>query len=372
MNVADIIAPVILCGGSGSRLWPVSQISRPKQFLKLVSDKTMLQDTLTRALAVSGAPPDRVISVTASALKEETSRQLGEIDAAAARHVLAEPFARNTAAAVAYAALYVRNIFGPGAAMWVLPADHHVGDESSLEKALNFAKKTAQDGYIITFGVRPTRAETGYGYIHAGEPLHGNPHVLSVHEFAEKPDQSSAESYIASGKYLWNSGMFFFHAETVLRQYREYAPDILESVENSMDVDGALSPERYKAVRAEPFDKAILEKSSSVAVAPCEPEWSDLGSWESIWEISGKDGDGNAVKGEVTCVQTRNCLIHSQKRLVACAGVQDIVVAETEGAILVADLKNGAIMRMLTEALKRDEAQRARTVSLGIAEDPGL
>lgn len=347
------VIPVILCGGSGTRLWPASRERFPKQFLKLIGGNSLLQETAQRAHAITGAPWDNLLTVTLGALGDQVRTQLAEIDPVAARHILSEPCARNTAAAVAFAALYIRAHFGKDAFVWILPADHHIGHTNVLAEAFHEGLAAAGDGHLVTFGIQPTRPETGYGYIRSGDRL--GERGFKVDSFVEKPDLNTAKAYLDSGDYLWNSGMFLFRAGDVLNEFDVLAKDILSGVEKAMASGEENAPDaaRYNAIPSEPFDKAILEKSGKVAVVPCNPDWSDIGSWESLWEIRAKDGNGNVTEGEVVYESTHNCLIQSRDRLIACAGLENIVAIDTGDAILIADRRNGDAIKALVSEMKK-------------------
>jgi mannose-1-phosphate guanylyltransferase/mannose-6-phosphate isomerase len=354
-NLMDkTVIPVILCGGSGTRLWPASREYQPKQFLQLIDDFSLLQNTMRRALRISGAAAKNIVTVTGDALAAQVRAQLGAIDPAATEHVLSEPSARNTAAAVAYAAAYIEHVFGKDALMWILPADHHIGDEDEMSAAFQHALHAGGSGHLVTFGIRPTRPETGYGYIRLGKPLQGSA-VYHADSFVEKPDAETASGYVEAGNYLWNSGMFLFSTDILLAEYERLAPAILEkarlAMNNAGDKRQALDA-HYGDIPEVPFDKAIMEKSAGVAVIPCNPAWSDIGSWESLWEISPKDLDGNVIEGNAVCHSTKDCLIRAQKRLIACAGLENLVIVETGDALLIANRSDGDSMRMLVKALK--------------------
>jgi mannose-1-phosphate guanylyltransferase/mannose-6-phosphate isomerase len=319
-----------------------------------VDDYSLLQNTMLRGCRISAARAGNVVTVTLKDLSKKVRTQLAAIDPLATQHILCEPSARNTAAAVAYAALYVSRTFGEDAIMWVLPADHYIGNENEMTQAFHHALRASQEGLLVTFGINPTRPETGYGYIRLGGVMPGGT-VCKADTFVEKPDLETAKMYMAAGNYLWNSGMFLFSASALLKEYETHAPAILQKVEMAMQDSHAsneASAPEYAAIPSEPFDKAIMEKSSKVAVIPCNPAWSDIGSWESLWEIRQKDGDGNVIEGNAVCHGTRDCLIQAQKRLVACAGVEDLVVIETGDALLVAKRSDAESMRSLVKALK--------------------
>jgi mannose-1-phosphate guanylyltransferase/mannose-6-phosphate isomerase len=350
-----VVIPVILCGGSGMRLWPVSRECRPKQFLNLTGDASLLQETIRRAMRVSGADPRRIVTVTLEKFKSEVKRHLAEVDPGATEHILYEPAARNTAAAVTFAALYIKEMFGENAVMWVLPADHHIGDESALHHAFGEGLAAASHARLVTFGIRPSRPGTGYGYIRLGDSS-GNGSVYKADAFIEKPDAETARSYMNSGSYLWNSGMFMFQAKTVLTELTAHAPFLAEGLMQSLSASGRpgiLLATCYTALPEIPFDRAVMEKSDNVVTIPCDLSWSDVGSWESVWDIYEKDANGNAIEGRVACHDTRDCLIISKNRLVAVAGVENIVVIETNDAILIAPRDNTEAAKALISGLKK-------------------
>jgi mannose-1-phosphate guanylyltransferase/mannose-6-phosphate isomerase len=233
-----------------------------------------------------------------------------------------------------------------------------MGREENLKAACESALKAARGGEIVTFGITPTRAETGYGYIHCAAPLDENG-VCKIEGFHEKPDRDIAAAYWAAGTYLWNSGMFLFSVKTVLKAFARHAPDILAAVRKAMEKGSRLMPDRalYESVEAFSFDKAVMEKTDCASVVPCDPEWSDIGGWDSLWELGKKDEAGNAVKGRVVCHETKNCLVLGDgKRLVACAGLENLVVVETEDSLLVADRANPDALIALVDRLKREGA----------------
>lgn len=354
------IIPVILCGGSGTRLWPLSRENAPKQFLKLLGRDSLLTQTLDRALKCSGATADHVVTVTLDTLKKKTVMELGDYDGNAVNHILGEPVARNTAAAVAYAAMYVATHFGPDSIMWILPADHHVAKPSALKSSLRAAAAAAQDGYMVTFGMTPTRAETGYGYIKTGDGINGMDGVKTVSRFVEKPSRATAESYIASGEYVWNSGMFVFRADVALGAFQKHSPDILSGVDAAVNKKTGMrsvSIDAYSQIPSVPFDVAVMEKSEKVAVVPCDIGWSDIGSWESVWENRDHDEQGNVKEGRVACVDSQDCLIQASSLLVAAIGLKDVIIVENGDSILVADKKNPDAMKTLVATLKKTGAR---------------
>lgn len=348
------IIPVILCGGSGTRLWPMSRESYPKQFLTLTGDASLLQETAARAVRLSGADPKNIVTVTLQSFAPEVARQLEAAFPGAATHMICEPQARNTAAAVAYAAAYVARVFGDDAVMWVLPSDHYIGLETALGHAFELAVTEARQDRLVTFGIKPTRPDTGYGYIRLTDKIIMDK-AAKVAAFVEKPDLATAEGYIRTGEYLWNSGMFVFTAGFVLKQFEIYAADVLGAVREALQGPDQARPEAsvYGRIPVNSFDKAIMEKSAAVMVVPCDPDWSDIGSWQSLWDIAPKDAQGNVLKGEVVETGTRNCFIQGHKgRIIACAGVENLVVVDMGDAILVADRRNTESLRVLVARLK--------------------
>ncbi|MCB1592143.1 MAG: mannose-1-phosphate guanylyltransferase [Alphaproteobacteria bacterium] len=363
------VVPVVLCGGSGTRLWPSSREKLPKQFLKLLGGSSLLQETITRALRISGANPENVVTVTLGKMSESVRKQLHDLDPALAVHVLSEPSARDTGAAVAYAANYVRENFGGEAVMWILPSDHHIADEQAMKSSLENALWAAGQGHLVTFGIQPTRPETGYGYILEGNALKDGA-VYNAEKFVEKPDLETAKQYLASGKYLWNSGMFVFNVDSVLGQYEKHAKSLNDTVKQAMAKQdgGVIDAELYASIEKKPFDKAIMEVADHVAVVPANPDWSDIGSWESLWEIRAKDENGNVKDGDVFCLQSTDCMVQANGKLVACAGVRDLVVIDTPDSLLVADKKNSDIMKHLVNALKADSRPEVTEIGSG----PGI
>lgn len=353
--MTDLVVPVILCGGSGTRLWPASREKLPKQFLNLMGENSLLQETALRAVRTTGAKAGDIITVTLGDLAGQVSEQLAAVDAASAGHVLSEPSARNTAAAVAYAASYINAQHGPEALMLILPSDHYIGDEAALATAFKKGITAAKDGYLVTLGIQPTRPDTGYGYIRLGPQL-GYKAVHQASAFVEKPKLDMAVTYLESGDYLWNSGMFLFKAGEVLNQFKTHAPHILSAVNEAMQAGKPGTPDSalYARIPSEPFDKAIMEKAHNVAVVPCNPVWSDIGSWESLWDIRDKDDAANVIEGSAVTIDNKGCLIIARSdRLVACAGLKNIVVIDTGDAILVADRSNSEAIKTLVAALKQ-------------------
>lgn len=356
------IIPVILCGGSGTRLWPVSRQDTPKQFLNLIGDGSLFQNTVSRAMRVSGAEANEVVTVSLASMVKDAVMHLRALDPRLAQHVLGEPEARNTAAAFALAAFYVRKHFGDDALMFVLPSDHHIADEANYKAALERAKPAAESGYLVTFGIKPSRPETGYGYIAYGNTM-SYEGVHGVEAFVEKPNREIAQQYLDSGKYLWSSGMHLFRADTVIGKFFAHAPDTAEKVERAFFSgvsDRIPAQDVYASIKKEPYETAVLEKTTDVVVVPSDIAWSDIGSWESLWEISGKDEHGNVChqgpSGQVKTLDTRDTLVQANDKMVTCIGVKDLIVIETRDSILIADKRSSDGIKKIVGELQSAQA----------------
>ncbi len=366
----DVIVPVILSGGAGTRLWPLSRELYPKQLLPLVNEHTMLQDTLVRLRGAEGlGDPLVVCNESHRFLVAEQLRQVG-IDPAA---IFLEPVGRNTAPAVAVAALQVL-AKDEDAVLLVLPADHAVADPAALCAAIEAGRQWAEAGQLITFGIVPTAPETGYGYIKAGKALGAGGNALTpraVERFVEKPDIDTARRYTASGEYYWNSGMFMFRAAVFLRELESLAPAILTACRNayaaaSRDLDFTrLDAAAFAACPADSIDYAVMEKTAAAAVIPLDAGWSDVGSWSALWEIGPQGTDGNVTFGDVALEGAKNSYIYAGSRLVAAIGVEDQIIVETADAVLVAGKDRVQEVKSIVARLKaqnRSEATLHRKV----------
>lgn len=347
-----MIFPVILSGGSGSRLWPVSREHYPKQFLNLhKDDRSLLQEAAQRLNNVEGTgTPLIVCNEEHRFLVAEQMHQIGLKDT----QIILEPCGRNTAPALALAALAAQR---DDAELLVMPADHVIKDEIAFAEAVANGSELARQGKLVTFGITPNAPHTGYGYIKRGSALGSG---FQVDTFVEKPDQARAESYLASGDYLWNSGIFLFKASAYLNALRQYAPDILDVCERayaqrSEDLDFLrVDQEIFAQSRNESIDYAVMEHTSEAAVVPMDPGWSDIGAWDAVHELraSADKVNGNAIHGDVMLHNTHNSLIHSESRLVAAVGVNNLVIVETDDAVLVADRHQAQDTKLIVNALK--------------------
>jgi len=328
--------PVIMAGGSGTRLWPLSRQLYPKQFHALNGKQTLLQQTVTRLDGTGAGEPLLICNEEHRFLVAEQLRLIGHGDAT----IVLEPTGRNTAPAIALAALRATEA-GEDPVLLVLAADHAMKDVANFHAAIATALPLAEAGHLVTFGIVPDRAETGYGYIRRGDPLADNA-GFSVANFAEKPDRATAERYVASGDYFWNSGIFMFRASRYLEELGLHRPDILEAARRAVastrpDMQFVrVDAEAFAACPSESIDYAVMEKTNAAAMVPLDAGWNDIGSWAALWEVLPRDGNGNALSGDVVAVKSRNNLVHAEDRLVTLLGVDDLVVVETSDAILVA------------------------------------
>ncbi|APP75331.1 mannose-1-phosphate guanylyltransferase/mannose-6-phosphate isomerase [Xanthomonas vesicatoria ATCC 35937] len=328
--MSDVL-PIILSGGSGTRLWPLSRESYPKQFLPLVGDKSMLQATWLRAAPVAGHAPIVVANEEHRFMAAEQLQQLGVKPSA----ILLEPKGRNTAPAIAVAALEAMRD-GADPLLLVLPSDHVIGDEAAFQAGVKVAAEAAAQGKLVTFGIKPTAPETGYGYIKAGSGTG----ATAVERFVEKPDLATAQGYLASGEYYWNSGMFLFRASRYLEELRKFHPAIADACQKAWqngkrDADFTrLDKDAFAASPSDSIDYAVMEKTADAVVVPLDAGWNDVGSWSSLLDVSEQDAQGNAHHGDVIQIDCQNTYAYGS-RLIAMVGLEDVVVVETPDAVLV-------------------------------------
>lgn len=345
------VTPVILCGGSGTRLWPMSRKSLPKQFLPLVSENsTLLQDTTLRAKAVSGGAEP--IVVCNEAHRFLVADQLSAVGVQALQ--MLEPEGRNTAAAIAAAAVITEK---DDPVLLVLASDHAIDDLAAFGKAVAQAVRLADDGFLVTFGIVPTSPETGFGYIERGEAIDGVDDAFRVSRFVEKPPAEVAEALVRSGKASWNSGMFAFRASVLIEELQRFRPDILAAsraaVETATEDLGfvRLGKDAFLRSPSEPIDRAVMEKTQRAAVISAKFGWSDVGSWSALWELAERDENGNATRGDVQVRDTKDSLVFSTHKLVATLGVSNLVIVETSDALLVADRSRSQEVRDVVEGM---------------------
>ncbi len=348
------LTPVILSGGAGSRLWPLSRQLYPKQLLPLVTDRTMIQDTLSRVTGESFAPPLIICNEEHRFIIAEQIRALG-IEPAA---IVLEPVGKNTAPAAAIAALLLSQA-DPDAHMLILPADHAIRDETAFTAAIDTARRAAATGQLTAFGIQPDAPETGYGYIEKGSAASPE-NVFKIAEFVEKPDAQTAQGYLDSGRYLWNSGMFLFPAAAYLDELTAQQPKIVDACNEALrkghrDLDFfRLDAEAFDACPSDSIDYAVMEKTDKAVVVPADIGWTDVGAWSALWEIAERDADGNVLLGDVEIEATENCYIRSENdNLIAAIGVRDLVIVNTDDVLLVADRAQSQNVKAVVERLKK-------------------
>lgn len=349
------IFPVIMSGGSGSRLWPVSRSKLPKQFLNLIGENSMIQDTALRLQGLKGL--ESLIVIANNDHRFLIADQLQKISHGQAKIIL-EPKGRNTAPAVALAAFELAEN-DPESLMLILSADHVIKDEETFRRSIEIASREASKGNILTFGIVPDRPETGYGYIQRGANYTED--IFDVNCFVEKPDALTADKYLSSGEYYWNSGMFLLRADVFLDELNTYRPDIYESCKNAMlqkstDLD-FVRPDQdiFESCPADSIDYAVMEKSDKVKVLPLDAGWSDVGAWDELWKISPKDCLGNSIQGDVIKHKSEDNYISSSNKLIATVGVNNLVIVESDDAILVASKDSVQDVKKVVEELKAEQ-----------------
>jgi mannose-1-phosphate guanylyltransferase/mannose-1-phosphate guanylyltransferase/mannose-6-phosphate isomerase len=358
-DTGGAILPVILSGGTGTRLWPLSREAYPKQFWPLVGARTMLQETVGRALGPGFLPPMVVCNEAHRFLVAEQLRA-GGIGGA---QILLEPEGRNSAPAIAAAALLAHDE-SPATLLWIMAADAAIADTAALHDALGHAAAAARQGLIVTFGMTPTAPETGYGYIEAGEPIAGLA-ARRVARFVEKPDAATAARFVAEGRHLWNSGMFVATAGTLVAELERHAPDLLAAVRAAVAAATRdltfvrLDARAFRAAPSISIDYAVMEKTDHAAVVPASLGWSDLGSWASLYDASPRDADGNALTGPVEALDSRGCYVRSEGILTAAVGLTDICLIVTDDAVLAVHRDRAQDVKAIVERLKRQGRKEA-------------
>ncbi len=350
-----MIHPVVLSGGAGTRLWPMSREAYPKQLLPLLSELSLLQETARRV-----NDPTRFAAPLVVCNEEHrfvVAEQLRELAIAPAA-ILLEPAGRNTAPAVAIAALALLKD-DADALMLVLPSDHAIADTAAFHAACDAAAEAARQGALVTFGIRPDRPETGYGYIRRGAALKGATGAFRVAEFVEKPDAATAASYLAGGKHDWNSGMFLFPARLALDELERLDPEMVALCRRALDEATAdldflrLARAPFEAIAGKSIDYALMEHTASAAVVPADMGWNDVGAWSALWDVGDKDADGNVVGGDVVTVDVRNSYLRSEGKLIAAVGVSDMIVVATDDVVLVVPRDRAQDVKQVVDGLKK-------------------
>ena len=372
-----MIIPVVLSGGSGTRLWPLSRAMYPKQFIRFFGEDsdTMLSATLKRLATADGFEKPLILCNNDHRFLVRTELEDCGLEA---EEIILEPVARNTAAPIAVAALAALKK-SPSAILAVMPADHVIDDVGGFTRSVHQAAQVAETGKLVLFGVQPTEPHTGYGYIRQGAGI--GDEAFEVAEFVEKPDRKTAEKYLASGEYFWNSGIFVLHAATLIEEMKQHAPAVLDAAMTALEaVEHDLGFLRLdaEALAESPnisIDFAVMEKTRAAAMLPLTVKWSDVGSWSSLWEVSKKERDGNVVRGDALLDATTGCYVHSTKSLISMIGVQDLVVVETADALLIADRSRAqdvsGVVHQLRESGRTEFAQHVRKhASVGILRNP--
>ena len=356
-----MLIPVIISGGAGTRLWPVSREARPKPFIRLPDGESLLQKTYLRIAGL--AEVSEMLTVTNRDYYFQTKDELQGCDIKLAKHFLLEPMSRNTAPAITLAALQIISKHGSDTKMLVLPADHLIANSEAFLKAVDSASELADAGYLVTFGIQPTAPESGFGYIDAGEPLRSG---MSVKRFVEKPDAGTAKEYLEAGNFFWNSGMFCFRACDLIHAIERLSPEVYAKALTCWEATNQeapmteLDPESFARQPDISIDYAVMEKADNVAVVPCDLGWSDIGSWNALGDLVCPDAQGNRSLGDTVLIDTRNTFIQSEHHLVAAVGVDDLVIIDTPDAVLVTHKDKTQDVKKVVSQLKQHAHQAYR------------
>ena len=348
-NLYPNVYPVLLAGGTGTRLWPVSRTLYPKQLVKFIGNDSLIQNTINRLKPI--AAPENFRVVCGVDHYYEIDRHLTDIGLTAEDKIIVEPCGRNTAPAVLLAMLHVLKS-NKDAIICIFPADHVILDVERFQKDVQTAVELAENGYIVTFGIKPHYPETGYGYIEGGDALAKQ--AFRVKRFVEKPDRETAEQYLEAGNFFWNSGMFTFKLSVMLDEFKTLAPALYESMEQMMQQTAVPELEDYRALPDISIDYAIMEHTQKAAVLPSDFGWSDIGSWKSLFDHMPKDENNNVVVGDVVTKDTQNCFIMGQDRLITTNRVDNLVVVETPDSVFISDMENSRDVKEIVSILKQN------------------
>jgi mannose-1-phosphate guanylyltransferase/mannose-6-phosphate isomerase len=344
------VYPILLAGGTGTRLWPVSRELYPKQLMKLIGDDSLLQGTIKRLSPVLN--PENVRVVCGEQHFHETVRQIENLGLSSQGKLICEPSGRNTAPAVLLAVLHIL-ASNKDAVLCILPADHVIRDLDGFHDRLRAAIALAKDGHIVTFGIQPHYPETGYGYIECGREVSHGARLLK--RFVEKPDLATAQKYVKTGNFYWNSGMFAFKASVILAEFKSHQPELLKRMQSFFKVEKPIARKDYDLLTDISIDYAVMEKTEKGVVLPSDFGWSDIGSWKSLYDFLKKDANNNVIDGDVILQNTRDCLILGHDRLIAANRLQGMVVVETPDSVFVSDLEHSRDVKSIVTELKEQQ-----------------